>query len=351
MKTIAVNGRFLTQVTTGVQRYARELLVRLPAHLPHRLRVIVPPALDLSVEEALDQAAATGRWSGINGHRWEQLRLPRLLGGAELLLSPCNWGPLLVRRQVVLIYDLAPLRHPELYDRLYVLQTRHLQSRLARRVARVATISDFSRRELRDGYGIPEESIDLVPAGVGPPFTGVEPTTQPRGYCLFVGAHDPRKNLAFLLSLWEEVHARTGLRLRVVRRAASLPHSVAHAEMTPGTELVVDPDDDELAELYRNAVCVLWPSIYEGFGLPLLEGMTAGTPFLSTDVGAARELAVDPERQLLPLRREAWIEGIARFAIEPAGALRSAVAKHAEAFTWDVGAAQLAASINRALEQ
>ena len=74
--------------------------------------------------------------------------------------------------------------------------------------------------------------------------------------------------------------------------------------------LHVDPTDEELVRLYAGALCLVWPSYYEGYGFPLLEAMAVGTPFLSTDVGAAAELAVIPEEQILPLDPERWIERI-----------------------------------------
>jgi glycosyltransferase involved in cell wall biosynthesis len=163
------------------------------------------------------------------------------------------------------------------------------------------------------------------------------------GYCLQVGAHDPRKNVDFLLGLWPEVRARTGLELHVTQRpSATAIRLQALEERSAGVVVHVDPTDEELAGLYAGALCLLWPSHYEGYGFPLLEAMAAGTPFLSTDVGAAAELAVDPGEQILPLDRDAWVQRIEAWSRGGVGRLRRESAARARTRTWDATAEQTA---------
>lgn len=347
---VAVNGRFLTMAATGVQRYAHEILPLLPAHLESELLVIVPPDRILAPDDpALAATTMTSTWHGVRGHRWEQLSLPRLArrAGARVLWSPCSWGPVSVRRQVPVVHDIAVLTHPQYFTPAYRALARTLIGPLVRRSARVATPSVSVRTDLLGRFPLKPDRVIVVPPGVGPPFANAPlDDLEHRGgrYCVLVGAHDTRKNPEFLLELWPDVHARTGLELHLTRRRFVTTRTVQDLGDSPVEGAVVhdDPTDQELADLYAGALCLVWPSHYEGYGLPLLEAMAVGTPFLSTDVGAAAELAVRPEEQIVPLERARWIEQLEAWHSGGLGDLRVASARRARAQTWDAAAAQTA---------
>lgn len=352
---IAVNGRFLTMTVTGVQRYAHEILGRIGDHLESELRVIVPPGRVLERDDPeMAAIATTGRWHGVEGHRWEQLALPRLArkAGARMLWSPCSWGPLAVRRQVPVIHDIAPLTRPEHFTPTYRAIARALTSPLVRRSALVVTPSTRVRGELLERFGLEPEHVRVVPPGVGPPFNSVPLDDLDRrsgNYCLVVGAHSSRKNADFLLKLWPEVHARTGLELHLTYRRLVTTRRLRDLGSEPGTGVVlhVDPTDQELVRLYANALCLLWPSHYEGYGFPLLEAMAVGTPFLSTDVGAAVELAVIPEEQILPLEPERWCARLEAWHSADLIELRKASARRARTQSWDAAAEETARLLDR----
>lgn len=353
-KPVAVNGRFLTMAATGVQRYAHEILPRLGPVLESELRVIVPPDRVLEADDpALGEIQVTEQWHGVNGHRWEQLTLPRLArkAGTSALWSPCQWGPLAVRRQMPVIHDIAPLTHPEYYTPPYRLMARSITRPLVRRSAVVATPSRSVRSDLLERFRVGPDHVLTIPPGVGPPFS-----TRPLGelgdrggrYCILVGAHDSRKNPEFLIELWPEVYASTGLELHLTRRSLVTARRAQAFEGLPeGVTVHVDPDDGELAELYAQALCLLWPSHYEGYGFPLLEAMAVGTPFLATDVGAASELAVAPEEQILPLEPARWRERIDAWHRHGVDGLRAASVERARAQTWEAAAASTAAALDR----
>lgn len=325
--TLAVNARFAARPTTGVERVARALV----AHLPDALG------------ETPVELHPGRRSSGAAGHLWEQTLLPTRFRRtrARVLLSPCNVGPVAVRSQLVLVHDVAPFRLPESFTAAYGAQVRTIQRALARRCA-LATVSEHSRRELAAVLGMDSASVAIVPPAVGAPFTDVAGDGR-GGYCLFVGGHDGRKNLAFLLALWPAVHRRTGLELRVVARSgsATLHHRAGDAEV-PGVRRHIDPSDRQLADHYRGALCVVSPSRYEGFGLPLLEGMACGTPFLSTDTGAAAELAIDPREQVLPLDGGLWLQRLVAWHDADQTRLRAASRAKALTRSWRHSAEALA---------
>ena len=192
--------------------------------------------------------------------------------------------------------------------------------------------------------------VDVVPPGVGPPFSDLPVDVgarRPRA-CVFVGGNDARKNLTFLHSFWPEAHRRLGLELHVIERSWTSTRRIdAPGGETPdGVVVHTDLDDAELAKRYADALCLLWPSHYEGYGLPLLEAMAVGTPFLSTDTGAARELAIERD-QVLPLDAEVWMRQLESWCCEDPVELRQASMARARAATWRRSAEAMMAAIAR----
>ena len=150
-------------------------------------------------------------------------------------------------------------------------------------------------------------------------------------FVLLVGGHDPRKNAAFAISLTPALAAMS-LRLVVtVRRDAAVFRS-NHHESSARITVIEDPTDAVLWGLYAEALAVLQPSEAEGFGLPLLEAAAVGTPFISTDVGVAKRLAVD-DRQVLPLDSRAWEDSIA-YLLRERSAITLRLGEATKTYTW-----------------
>ncbi len=277
---VAINARAAVRAEIGgVERLAREMAVRLPALRPDRYRVIRPPA-------GLAHRA---------GHAWEQAALPAIASGAGALYSPANLAPLAYPRNVVVIHDVAALRHPEAYSRAYVSYQRRVLPALARRALLVITVSEFSRGELVDVLGADPERTRVIPEGVGERFLdagGPDPKIPPRygltvPYVLVVGTASARKNLSALEHTAQALGAH-GIELvqagsdRAYLRGAELTHR----------RLGYVPDAD-LPGLYAGARALAMPSIYEGFGLPCLEAMACGTPVVAAKRGALPETCGD----------------------------------------------------------
>jgi glycosyltransferase involved in cell wall biosynthesis len=225
------------------------------------------------------------------------VRLPRLLRRLRPALAHFQHAlPLACPSPaVVTIHDLSFEREPTLMGLRERLIFRSVVPRAARLAARVIAVSELTKRDLVELYGIPDEKIVVVPNGVDPRFRADGP--RPAGdYALVVGALQKRKDPQAAI---EALALLGNGKLRLVFAG---PDRGGRAEAERAAERVGLRDrvdfrgyvsQDELAELYRGAACLVFPSRYEGFGLPALEAMASGTPVVATTAGALPEVAGD----------------------------------------------------------
>ncbi len=345
---VAVNGRFMRQPFTGVQRYAWELSRRLPVS-----QVIAPGP-------PLPPYAAIGRPVTIRpglrrlpGHAWEQSVLPRALSRNQLLWSPGGSGPLAVRRQVLTIHDAAHLEHPEWYSRSFSLWYRALLPVLARRVRRVLTVSAFSRMRLAAALRLNPERIAVTPLAADPRFRVKQPEAVAAGlhelgvsgpYVLAVAALSARKNFERLYRAWEVVApGLEGTRLVVVGKTGLAFSNISDRGRLPShTQVFQHVEDEQLVDLYNGATAFVFPSLYEGFGLPVLEAMACGTPVITSDITSLPEVAGDAALLVDPYDTGAIADALQRLAGDTAlqAHLTGAGLHRAAQFSWERTAAR-----------
>jgi glycosyltransferase involved in cell wall biosynthesis len=199
--------------------------------------------------------------------------------------------------------------------------------RVARAATRIIAVSEFTRRELIQLLQVPEERIRVVPNGVGPPFLGAGPAA-PGGYVLAVSTLEPRKNLARLVEGFRQASV-DGLELRVVGA-----RGWGRVELEgPNVHWLGEVGDEELARLYRGAACVAYVSVYEGFGLPVLEAMACCAPVVTSAGGACAEVADGAAVLVDPLQPEAIAAGITE-ALERRDELARLGRERATSFAW-----------------
>ena len=251
--------------------------------------------------------------------------------GVQVLHCPTHRAPVSSRVPlVVTFHDLAILRHPETFNTWTRSYSRLALPRVAKAARRLIAVSEFTRRELIELLDVPEEKVRVIPNAVGPPFVA-EGEAASGEYVLAVGTLEPRKNLPRLV----EGFRRAGLNgCRLLVDASG-----------DGIHWLGSVPDDELARLYRGARCVAYVSIYEGFGLPVLEAMACGAPVVAGRNEAAEEVAGKAAVLVDPLDPDAIAAGLGE-AIDRSEELRALGLERARAFDW-ASVAQATAEVYR----
>jgi glycosyltransferase involved in cell wall biosynthesis len=257
---------------------------------------------------------------------WYPFRLSRLDSGSDVLHCTTYYGPIRPRvPTVVTVHDLAVLRHPQAFPRWTRMYVPLVVPRVLRSAHSVIAVSEFTASELESLLRVPREKIQIVPNAVDDTFTPDGPSAD-GDYVLAVGTLEPRKNLGRAI----EAAARIGVDLRVVGARGWGGVEARGANVTWLGEV----DDDELARQYRGALCVVYPSLYEGFGLPVLEAMACGAPVVTSAGGATGEVAADAAVLVDPLDPAAIADGMTD-AIARRDHLRPRGLERARMFSWD----------------
>jgi glycosyltransferase involved in cell wall biosynthesis len=288
---IYVNGRFLTQKVTGVQRFAIELTKRLQ-DIEKDIIVLAPK----NVIQKEISVKLNVRIIGRNiGHLWEQVDLPMYLRriGKPLLVNFCNTAPLFYSNTIVTIHDLAFLENPSWFSRRFYLSYKFLVPIVARKSKQIFTVSEFSKSEILKKLKV-DKPIEVIYNGVEHSEVSnkgkVSYSNPP--YILFVGSLDPRKNMGNLIEAMNYVPQ--GIILKVVGGNNRLFNQLySQVGVKDRIQFLGYVSDSELSSLYKSAFCFVYPSLYEGFGIPPLEAQAAGTPVIASDISVFREVLND----------------------------------------------------------
>lgn len=351
---IFINGRFLSQQLTGVQRYAAEIVKAMDnalasggvtAPLRSAEWTILAP-LDASESLALNaiRIRNVGRF---NGHAWDQYDLARAAAGGRLI-SLANSGPVLHSDHLVVIHDAQVFRRPDFFGWRYLAVHRTLDRLLARR-ATIATVSDFSRRELAAVLGLPVAGIPVF-SNSAEHFAATKPDLaildrlglKPQRYFLSVGSMNKNKNISLAIEAARRLQ-RPDVPLVVVGGDNSKVFQDQATVADAGVVFAGRLSDSEIAALYARALAFVFPSLYEGFGVPPLEAMLFGCPVIASTADAVRETCGDAaayfDASNADELRQRMLERLAAGAIDENE--RSRQRQRIAAFSWRKSAEQL----------
>lgn len=337
---------------TGIARYVTQLAIALEASGTELRRFAIGRAtfpLPAEARHIRVPARLIEPWWRLAP--WPTLE--RLVGECELVHAT---GPLIPRTRrplVVTVHDLAALRYPELHPSRHVHQQQALRAALAR-AAVIVSVSSATADDLVH-LGVRAERIVVTPLGVTHrTATAPVPDPPPAGYLLTVGESSPRKRYDIVLRALAQLDG--DLRLVMAGPAAGddarLRSLVGALGLTSRVSRQGAVSDSMLAGLYDGALALCFPSMSEGFGLPVLEAMAVGVPVIASDIAATREVA--GSAALYPAGDDAvaWVEAIQ--AVTSDASLRAAMAtagrEQAAKFTWERTASATLDAYRRALD-
>jgi glycosyltransferase involved in cell wall biosynthesis len=358
---IFINGRFLSQQLTGVQRYAAEMVKAMDALLAEdqcspslrdaEWQILAPADASDAIELRHIKVRKIGR---LAGHLWDQVDLPRAAAGGYLV-SLANSGPVLHRHQIVVIHDAQVFRRPDFFSWNYLMVHRSL-GRLLSRTATIATVSEFSRRELAEVLHLPPSAIAVIPnsaehfGATAPDFGIIDRLgLTPQKFFLSVGSMTKNKNISLAIEA-AKLLGQPDVPLVVVGGDNSKVFQGGPTAVTPGVILAGRLSDGEIAALYARALAFVFPSLYEGFGVPPLEAMLFGCPVIASTADAVAETCGDAAAYFNPLDaqelRLRMLERMAAGKISPEE--RNRQLQRLAVFSWQRSAEQLLQLLNTA---
>jgi len=293
MERIYVNGRFLIRPMTGVERYAYKVCKAMK-RLGVEFTLICPNSPIQSCYDVSDLSIVFFGYG--KSHLWEQLVLPFFFINKRkyLFYSFTGLGSILVRHKIMTIHDLSFLENPLWFSRGYYWWYRIMTPLAVRTSWKILTVSEFSKREILKYYPFVKESQIAVAYGAPDEKFQVkeyENNGKQEIFALAVSSLDPRKNFSRLIDAFKPIK---NCKLYIV---GSYNHVFMHDGGTLGERdnlhFLGRVSDDELLRLYNQAVCFIFPSLYEGFGLPPIEAMSCGCPVLASDIDVIKEVCVE----------------------------------------------------------
>ena len=370
---VAINAHLLSgrawYRSAGVHQYIHHLLLHL-GQADGRLRYtvllgegVLPPDIALT--------SLRSRWPTSRAAvrvLWEQLVQPWTLRriGAHLVHGPAFVGPLLAPCPVVItIHDLSFIRFPTLFrpaNRFYLTMLTRLSARRARRLI---AVSAHTAAETTRLLGIPSERIDVVYHGVDPAFHPL-PADEvavfrqrqglPERFVLCVGTLEPRKNQTRLVEAFARIHDGQVKLVLVGGKGWLYDELFTRVEALGLSKEIIFPGyvmNDELPLWYNAATILAYPSLYEGFGMPVLEAQACGTPVLTSNVSSLPEAAGDAASMVDPYDVEALAAELDRLLTDKPlrHELRKRGLAHASQFTWPLMAQETADVYRRALAE
>lgn len=298
MLNIFINGRFLVQDITGVQRYGRELLKSIDNILlaednkDINIICLIPRTEDVLPQYNKIELKEIGVFQG---NLWEQIDLP-VYCGSNLLFSPANIGPFFARNQIVTIHDASVFAIPDNYSLLFKMKYKLTYLRLAQIAKQIITDSNFSKRELINYCSFDPENISVIGLGYEH-ILKIEADEsiiskfglKKNGYYLIVGSMSPHKNLKVIAQVDQILKSK---KVKFVVTGGEFKKVFKNETSQRGTNFIYTGyvTDNELVALYQNAKALIFPSLYEGFGLPVIEALAVNCPVLCSTAASLPEV-------------------------------------------------------------
>lgn len=300
-KHIYINGRFLLSPQTGVERFAYEICKALTA-IGINFTIICPRKGQINKAYYIDNFCII-RFGIGQSHVWEQLVLPLYFIGKTnyIIMSFTGLGSILIPNKIMTIHDLSFLENPKWFSKAYYYYYKVMTPLAVKTSKRIITVSNFSKLEIKRFYPfISLEKISVIPNALSETFRKSLPQQigNKNSYFLAVSSMDPRKNFTRLIHAFENIK---GYNLLIVGGKNRVYGNQDNTTNNKNIKFLGRVSDEELINLYANAEAFIYPSLYEGFGIPPLEAMALGCPVLTSDISVLHEVCHDAALYFNPL--------------------------------------------------
>lgn len=349
MKKILINGTFLVEKITGVQRYAIDIISEVDRLYKDKYEFIIAvPNVVIENDYGFNILYDNVK---LNRILWQQIRLPIIAKSinADILWSPCNIGPVFVGiPHIINMYDASVFEGGiKWFNWKFVIYYKLMFKLLGRLSSYILVCSNFSKKELIKHNISTSEKLKVVYAAVSKKFLFNKFNPNKEYYVLSVGSRDPRKNIASLLKAWNILpkNLRSNFKLLIVgSKSKSFREEFYNKHLDYYNVLFKGyVKDDELIDLYRNAMLFVYPSFYEGFGIPPLEAMACGCPCVVSNAASLPEVCGDAAYYVNPYDIEDIARGIEKVLTDEN--LRQELVKkgfeNVKRFSWEKSAQEI----------
>ena len=326
---VVIDGRPLVGNRTGIGVHTAEIARRLPFDPKPLIATHAP----IENRDGIERCRFDVRSYPL-GVLWQQFALPHIDG--DVVWGPHGTLPVALKKPAVAtLHDFSSITMMRRHELSTILSFDLFIGRSFELATRIAAVSRAVADEAIRGFAVDANKIEIVPNGVDEFFS---PGDGAHDYILFVGTLEPRKGLEHLVSVWWSLPQRPRLVLCGDRGWRT------SIEELPGIEWTGFVSRERLRDLYRGALMFVYPSRYEGFGIPPLEAMACGTPVIATRTGAIPEYAGDAALLVDPFDREALRDAMLRLLIDRAlrDELGARGAERAKSYRWDASAKTMA---------
>lgn len=329
---------------TGVQRFAEEISLQIE-YMRDDVILLVPDVKAIKKQSLLKRFNIE-EVPGLNGHLWEQITLPLYLlrRKSPLLINLGNTAPVFYSHQVVTHHDITYLKYPKSFPFSFRLLYRIISPLMIRNSKQVVTVSQFSRSEISSQYRCQEEKIKIIYNAVSDLFEPTkEVTSEPdkERYLLAVSSTNYHKNFHGLIDAFSD--ANLDIDLKIIGDSADVFSTLDLKRNHPRIHFVGRVNDDELVKLYQHATAFVFPSFYEGFGIPPLEAQACGCPVISSNTASMPEVLGESVLYFNPESKREIINSLSLIVsdVELRAQLVEKGFKNKERFSWGESASKL----------
>lgn len=293
---IIVNARFLTQKITGVQRFGIEISKELQKLYPNIIFISPKNVIHTQIAKELNVKYL----EPYNGHLWEQITLAKYVKKEKaLLLSLCNTAPIFVENQIITIHDICFKIHPEWFSKVFSIFYNFIIPRIINKSRHIFTVSNASKNEIAKHYNISKSKITVIYNAVAEVFlreqqkaTLNDDNLFKKKYILTVSSHHPRKNFKRLIQAFNSIDSSENIFLYIIGNV----NNHFSNENIINTERILflnNVSDEDLLKFYSNAALFVYPSLYEGFGIPIIEASSQNVKVCVSDIPIFHEVCGD----------------------------------------------------------